>query len=160
MPNTNKQFDEVIKICEDIFVKKLKDYGTAWRILRTSSLTDQIYIKAQRIRTLETTTEQKVDEGIVPEYIGIINYAVIMDRIEIVQILIEFGIDVNRRSFDKREFIEGYDDGSVTALSDACNNDRLEIIQILMRAGAVTDDLHIERYSSTVRKTIADMLAE
>lgn len=77
MPNTNKQYDEVIKICEDIFVKKLKDYGTAWRILRTSSLTDQIYIKAQRIRTLETITEQKVNEGIVPEYIGIINYAII-----------------------------------------------------------------------------------
>jgi len=77
MPNTNKQYDEVIKICEDIFIKKLKDYGTAWRILRTSSLTDQIYIKAQRIRTLETTIEQKVDEGIVPEYIGIINYSII-----------------------------------------------------------------------------------
>jgi len=77
MPDTNKQYEQVIQICQDIFVKKLQDYGTAWRILRTSSLTDQIYIKAQRIRTLETAKEQKVDEGIVPEYIGIINYAII-----------------------------------------------------------------------------------
>ncbi len=91
MPDTKKQFDEVIKICEDIFVKKLKDYGTAWRILRTSSLTDQIYIKAQRIRTLETSTEQKVDEGIVPEYIGIINYAIIA----LIQIELGVSEDVN-----------------------------------------------------------------
>jgi hypothetical protein len=91
MPDTGKQFDEVIKICRDIFSKKLKDYGTAWRILRTSSLTDQIYIKAQRIRTLETGAEQKVDEGIVPEYIGIINYAVIA----LIQIELGVSEDVN-----------------------------------------------------------------
>jgi len=77
MPYTAKQFDQVIEICLDIFQKKMKDYGTAWRVLRTSSLTDQIYIKAQRIRSIETKDEQKVDEGIVPEFIGIINYAVI-----------------------------------------------------------------------------------
>ncbi len=77
MPNTEKQFDDVIILCKDIFEKKLKDYGTAWRILRPSSLTDQIFIKAQRIRSLETKKEQKISEGIVPEYIGIINYAII-----------------------------------------------------------------------------------
>ncbi len=77
MPDTNKQYDDVINLCKDIFVKKMKDYGTAWRILRTSSLTDQIYIKAQRIRSLETKKEQKVNEGIIPEFIGIINYALI-----------------------------------------------------------------------------------
>lgn len=77
MPDTAKQFDEVIKSCKDIFEKKLKDYGTAWRVLRTTSLTDQIYIKAQRIRSIETKEEQKVNEGIIPEFIGIINYAVI-----------------------------------------------------------------------------------
>jgi len=59
-----------------LFLKKMKDYGTAWRILRTTSLTDQIFIKAQRIRTLEQNGESKVGEGIVPEYIGIINYCV------------------------------------------------------------------------------------
>ena len=77
MPDTNKQFDEVINLCKDIFVKKLQDYGTAWRILRPSSLTDQIFIKAQRIRSIEVKKEQKISEGIIPEFIGIINYALI-----------------------------------------------------------------------------------
>ncbi len=77
MPDTDKQYEDVIKLCKDIFDKKLKDYGTAWRILRPSSITDQIFIKAQRIRSLETKKEQKIDEGIIPEYIGIINYALI-----------------------------------------------------------------------------------
>lgn len=77
MPGTDKQYEDVIKLCKDIFDKKLKDYGTAWRILRPSSITDQIFIKAQRIRSLETKKEQKIDEGIIPEYIGIINYALI-----------------------------------------------------------------------------------
>ena len=90
MPDTSKQFDQVINICFDTFEKKLKDYGTAWRILRTSSLTDQIYIKAQRIRSIETKEEQKVDEGIVPEFIGIINYAVIA----LIQIELGVGEDV------------------------------------------------------------------
>ena len=76
MPDTNKQFDQVIDLCLNIFEKKMQDYGTAWRILRTSSLTDQIFIKAQRIRSLETKKEKKVDEGIIPEFIGIINYAI------------------------------------------------------------------------------------
>ncbi|OPZ99528.1 MAG: hypothetical protein BWY70_00944 [Bacteroidetes bacterium ADurb.Bin408] len=76
MELTLKQFDEVIKICADIFEKKMKDYGTAWRILRTSSLTDQIYIKANRIRSIDTKGAHKVDEGVRPEFIGIINYSI------------------------------------------------------------------------------------
>ncbi|MFA8433452.1 MAG: DUF1599 domain-containing protein [Marinifilaceae bacterium] len=76
MNNTDQQFDAIIKICTDIFTKKMHDYGTAWRILRPSSITDQIYIKAQRIRTLEITGVSKVGEGIRPEFIGIVNYAV------------------------------------------------------------------------------------
>jgi hypothetical protein len=74
--NTNSQFDQIEKICYDLFSKKAIDYGTAWRILRTSSLTDQIYIKAQRIRSIQENGLSKVDEGIVPEFIGIINYSV------------------------------------------------------------------------------------
>jgi len=76
MSNTAAEFDVIISKCSDLFLKKMKDYGTAWRILRTTSLTDQIFIKAQRIRTLEQNGESKVGEGIVPEYIGIINYCV------------------------------------------------------------------------------------
>ena len=76
MNKTEKQFDDCIKECREIFNKKLKDYGAAWRIMRPTSLTDQIYIKANRIRTLETK-ENLVGEGIRSELIGIINYCII-----------------------------------------------------------------------------------
>lgn len=75
MGKTSEQYDKIIEKCIDVFSKKTKDYGTAWRILRTSSLTDQIFIKAQRIRTLEEKGISKVGEGIEPEFIGIINYS-------------------------------------------------------------------------------------
>lgn len=73
---TEEQYEEVVKYCRDIFQKKQHDYGTAWRVLRTSSLTDQIYIKANRIRSIQTKGTSKVDEGILPEFVGICNYAV------------------------------------------------------------------------------------
>lgn len=76
MPNTAQEYDKVIDICQDIFVKKMQDYGTAWRILRPTSITDQIYIKANRIRSIEEKGVTKVGEGIVPEFIGIINYSI------------------------------------------------------------------------------------
>lgn len=76
MSKTVEQYTKVISLCRDIFEKKTKDYGTAWRILRTSSLTDQIFIKAQRIRTIQETGENKVGEDIEDEFIGIINYCV------------------------------------------------------------------------------------
>jgi len=75
MSNTIEQYEAVINKCRELFTKKTHDYGTAWRILRPSSLTDQIFIKAQRIRTIQTTGNQQVNEGIEPEFIGIINYA-------------------------------------------------------------------------------------
>ena len=74
--NTSKQFDGIIAICKEIFMKKMVDYGTAWRILRPSSLTDQIYIKANRIRSIQELGSQKVEEDIRDEFIGIINYSV------------------------------------------------------------------------------------
>ncbi|MEL0183938.1 MAG: DUF1599 domain-containing protein, partial [Bacteroidota bacterium] len=80
--NTSIQYDEVTSICKDLFIKKMSDYGSAWRILRLTSLTDQIFIKAQRIRGLQTNKERKVDEGQVSEFIGIINYS-IMSLIQI-----------------------------------------------------------------------------
>lgn len=76
MADTNKQYDEVFEICSSLFFNKMKDYGTAWRILRPSSLTDQIYIKAQRIRSIQEKGVAKIDEGIKSEFIGIVNYAV------------------------------------------------------------------------------------
>lgn len=77
MHNTSQQYDAEIARCKDIFLKKMKDYGTAWRNLRPRSLTDQIFIKAQRIKSIEEKGTQKVDDGIAGEYIGIINYCAI-----------------------------------------------------------------------------------
>ncbi|WP_413512125.1 DUF1599 domain-containing protein [Myroides odoratus] len=76
MNTTSIQYDQVIAICKSLFQKKMHDYGCAWRIMRLSSLTDQIYIKAQRLRSIQENTVRKVDEGEVPEFIGIINYCV------------------------------------------------------------------------------------
>ena len=76
MDKTSQQYDHVITVCQDIFTKKMKDYGIAWRILRPSSMTDQIYIKAQRIRSIEQKGVSKIDEGIRSEYIGIVNYCI------------------------------------------------------------------------------------
>ncbi|MEO9257311.1 MAG: DUF1599 domain-containing protein [Crocinitomicaceae bacterium] len=76
MHNTTEQYTQVIANSREIFAKKTKDYGTAWRILRSSSLTDQIFIKAQRIRTIQETKENKVGESIEGEFVAIINYCV------------------------------------------------------------------------------------
>lgn len=76
MQDTSKQYDAVIDICKSLFIKKMSDYGSAWRILRLPSLTDQIFIKAQRIRGLQQNAVRKVDEGEESEFIGIINYCI------------------------------------------------------------------------------------
>ncbi|MFO8086824.1 MAG: DUF1599 domain-containing protein [Bacteroidales bacterium] len=73
---TSKQYNNIIENCQHIFLTKMEDYGSAWRILRPGSLTDQIYIKAQRIKSFEEKGIQKIDEAIDAEYIGIINYAI------------------------------------------------------------------------------------
>lgn len=73
---TARQFDEVKMQCREVFVGKMHDYGISWRIMRPSSLTDQIYIKAQRIRTLETTGENRVGDGVAGEFAAIINYGI------------------------------------------------------------------------------------
>ena len=76
MQDTSKQYDAIIEICKSLFIKKMSDYGSAWRILRLPSLTDQIFIKAQRIRSLQQNAVRKVDEGEASEFIGIINYCI------------------------------------------------------------------------------------
>ena len=77
MADTIAQFDNALAMCRDVFVKKLKDYGASWRIMRPESVTDQIFIKATRIRSLETKNTSKVGEGILPEFIAIVNYGAI-----------------------------------------------------------------------------------
>lgn len=74
---TEAEFKQVLTACRELFAKKLHDYGAAWRIMRPASVTDQLYIKANRIRTLQTTGEAQVDEGIVPEFVALINYALV-----------------------------------------------------------------------------------
>ena len=77
MQDTSKQYDEAIAQCRELFINKMKDYGPSWRILRPRSVTDQIFIKAKRIRTLELNGETMVGEDIWPEFVGIINYCII-----------------------------------------------------------------------------------
>lgn len=77
MSNTDRQYDEVIKTCRDIFIRKTQDYGTSWRVLRTISIVDQIFIKAQRIRTIQQKGVSRVGEDIKGEFIGIVNYGII-----------------------------------------------------------------------------------
>ncbi len=76
MEETRRAYDAALKVCKSLFRLKLQDYGSNWRILRPESLTDQLLIKARRIRTLETTGARQVDEGIEPEFIGLVNYAI------------------------------------------------------------------------------------
>ncbi|MBB3123804.1 hypothetical protein FHS04_001307 [Mesoflavibacter sabulilitoris] len=102
MQDTSKQYDAVIKTCRDLFTKKMSDYGSAWRILRLPSLTDQIFIKAQRIRSLQQNDVRKVDEGEQSEFIGIINYCIMA------LIQIEKGV-VEQPDMDVNEAIELYD---------------------------------------------------
>lgn len=96
MSRTEQQFDQVIAICKDIFTKKMKDYGASWRILRQQSVTDQIYIKANRIRSIEMKGISKVEEGIRSELIGIVNYGII----GLVQMELGFS-DTDDLSFEK-----------------------------------------------------------
>ena len=106
MTNTSitiSQYNTIIKKCKDIFIKKMKDYGSAWRVLRTRSLTDQIFIKAQRIRTIEEKGTQKINEDISSEFIGIINYSVIaLIQLELgYETKLELDADEASRLFDK-----------------------------------------------------------
>ena len=101
---TNIQFDEVAGICRDIFARKLQDYGASWRILRPTSVTDQIFIKANRIRTLETNKEKMVDEGIFPEFIAIVNYGII----GLIQLKLGFADTVDITNEKALELYDGF----------------------------------------------------
>lgn len=102
MKNTSQEYDKVIAICRDLFINKMKDYGSAWRILRLPSLTDQIFIKAQRIRSLQENDIRKVDEDETGEFIGIINYSIMA------LIQLDFGV-VDQPDLDVVKATELYD---------------------------------------------------
>ena len=102
MPNTSNQYDLVVEQCRNLFTKKMSDYGSAWRILRLPSLTDQIFIKAQRIRQLQENDVRKVDEDEKSEFIGIINYSIMA------LIQLELGV-VENPDLSSEEATELYD---------------------------------------------------
>lgn len=95
--NTAEQFAKATRKCKDIFLKKMKDYGTSWRIMRPSSLTDQIYIKARRIRSIQEKGESAVNEGIEPEFIGIVNYC----AMALIQLELGPGFHIDENSAEK-----------------------------------------------------------
>ena len=133
MSNTADQYKKVIANCRSIFEKKGKDYGTAWRILRVSSLTDQIFIKAQRIRTIQETGVNKVGEDIEGEFIAIVNYCA-MGLIQL-----ELGTD-SMEEIPLDDAIERYDQKTTQAfeLMENKNHDYGEAWRD-MRVSSLTD---------------------
>ncbi|SHG16168.1 DUF1599 domain-containing protein [Flagellimonas flava] len=133
MQQTSQQYDAVIGNCRELFLKKTKDYGTAWRILRLPSLTDQIFIKAQRIRSLQENEVRKVDEGEQSEFIGIINYS-IMALIQLKKGIAE------QPDLSEKEAIKLYDDEVFTtkSLMENKNHDYGEAWRD-MRVSSLTD---------------------
>jgi hypothetical protein len=133
MQNTSHQYDAVIEECRNLFRKKMGDYGSAWRILRLPSLTDQIFIKAQRIRSLQQNEARKVDEGEQSEFIGIINYSLMA------LIQLQKGI-AEQPDLSEKEAIELYDEhvAATRSLMENKNHDYGEAWRD-MRVSSLTD---------------------
>ncbi len=131
--DTARERAKVLAECRQLFESKLHDYGPAWRIMRASSLTDQIYIKANRIRTLQKVKTSRVDEGINPEFVGIINYGIIG------MIQLERG-EVETPDISVDEALELYDQyvARTMALMDAKNHDYGEVWR-QMRVSSIVD---------------------
>ncbi|KQC02721.1 DUF1599 domain-containing protein [Pedobacter sp. Hv1] len=164
--NTSQEYDNVIAVCKSLFLKKTKDYGTAWRILRSSSITDQIFIKAQRIRTLEEKKVSKVGEDITSEYIGIVNYCVIaILQLELtVEDPNEMEVEVVENLFDKRvnetkelmfaknhDYGEAWRDMRISSLTDL-------ILMKILRVKQIEDNLGQTLASEGVKANYQDML--
>ena len=150
MQNTIKQYDTVIKACRDLFHKKMKDYGSAWRILRLSSLTDQIFIKAQRIRGLQKNNVRKIDEGQSDEFIGIVNYSIMaliqldrgvseepdIDLSESLDLYDEIAENTKNLMLDKNhDYGEAWREMRISSLTDLIMQKLLRIKQIEDNAG-------------------------
>ncbi|MBK9225057.1 MAG: DUF1599 domain-containing protein [Flavobacterium sp.] len=133
MKNTSQEYDAVISICRKLFINKMSDYGCAWRILRLPSLTDQIFIKAQRIRSLQENEVRKVDEDETGEFIGIINYSIMA------LIQLELGV-VDQPDLDTSRATELYDSKIklTKELMEAKNHDYGEAWRD-MRVSSLTD---------------------
>ncbi len=164
--NTSHEYDSVIAVCKSLFLKKTKDYGTAWRILRPSSITDQIFIKAQRIRTLEDKKVSKVGEDITSEYIGIVNYCVIaMLQLDLAEEdPNEMEINLVESLFDKRvnetkelmfaknhDYGEAWRDMRISSLTDL-------ILMKIFRVKQIEDNLGQTEVSEGVKANYQDML--
>jgi hypothetical protein len=164
--NTSQEYDSVIAICKSLFIKKTKDYGTAWRILRPSSITDQIFIKAQRIRTLEEKKISKVGEDITAEYIGIVNYCVIAmlqlsltpnDPNEMEVGVVEELFDGSVRETKELMFAKNHDYGEawremrISSLTDL-------ILMKILRVKQIEDNLGHTLASEGVKANYQDML--
>ncbi|MTE28229.1 DUF1599 domain-containing protein [Winogradskyella ouciana] len=150
MQDTSKQYDAVVAKCRALFVNKMSDYGSAWRILRLPSLTDQIFIKAQRIRSLQQNAVRKVDEGEVSEFIGIINYC-IMALIQLEKGVVEqpdMNTDEAAQLYDEKialtkqlmmnknhDYGEAWRDMRVSSLTDLILQKLLRVKQIEDNAG-------------------------
>jgi hypothetical protein len=164
--NTSQEFDQVIAVCKTLFLKKTKDYGTAWRILRPASITDQIFIKAQRIRTLEEKKVSKVGEDITSEYIGIVNYCIIaMLQLELTATdPNEMEVEMVENLFDKsvietkdlmfaknHDYGEAWRDMRISSLTDL-------ILMKIFRVKQIEDNLGQTVASEGVKANYQDML--
>ncbi len=132
-PNTTTQFDTAIALCRKVFSDKLADYGASWRLMRPQSLTDQMFIKAKRIRTLETTGQAMVDEGILPEFIGLVNYGIVA----LIQLQLGYA---DAKDISPEKALELYDEKMSTtrSLMLAKNHDYGEAWR-MMRVSSYTD---------------------
>ena len=166
MQTTSVQYDKAIKLCKDIFLKKMKDYGTAWRNLRLPSLTDQIYIKAQRIKSIESKGTQKVVDDIKGEYVGIINYCVIsMIQLELADdTRMDLPVDEVERLFDKHvaatkqlmedknhDYGEAWRDMRISSLTDL-------ILMKIFRVKQIEDNMGKTIISEGVDANYMDMM--
>lgn len=166
MSNTTAEYNAVIKICKDLFMKKTRDYGTAWRILRLQSITDQIFIKAQRIRTLEEKKVSKVDEDITSEYIGIVNYCLIaMMQLEAeADTPTELSVEAVSKLFDEKanetrdlmfaknhDYGEAWRDMRVSSMTDL-------ILMKILRVKQIEDNQGTTLASEGVKANYQDML--
>ena len=164
--DTSQEYSDVIAVCKSLFLKKTKDYGTAWRILRSASITDQIFIKAQRIRTLEEKKVSKVGEDISSEYIGIVNYCIIamlqleltdndpneMD-VQLVENLFDQRVsDTKELMFAKNhDYGEAWRDMRISSLTDL-------ILMKILRVKQIEDNLGQTVVSEGVKANYQDML--